>query len=146
MKMNHIGYAVKNIEKAEEKFKELGFQRSLKTRGGTREIQLDYERNIKILFLDNGIDDVMIELIELLDPEKPSPLDFIINGKAGNYSNGIPYHICYEVEDIDQATEELRRKHFTIINPKQATTEVLDHKCVTFLFNRTIGIIELIEK
>lgn len=144
MNMHHIAYCVKSIEKARKKYEDLGFQVS--KRVGNQNVQLDYERNIKILFLENGIDSCMIELVEVLNPEKPSPVDFILKGGAGNYSDSIPYHICYEVDDIDAAIMELRKKHFVLINPKAPTTEVLYHKCVAFLFNRASGIIELIER
>lgn len=144
MKIHHIGVFVKNMEKSIKKYMDLGYRVSPKA--GNQEIQLDHERNIKILFMDNGIDDVMIELIELLDPSKPSPVDFIIKGGAGNYSDAIPYHICYEVENIDRAVEELRKKHFILINEKAPTTEVLYHKQVCFLYNKASGMIELIEK
>lgn len=144
MKMHHIGYYVRNIERSKNKYEELGFK--ISSRVGNQEIQYDYNRNIKILFLENGSDDCMIELIELLDEKKPSPVDFIKKGSAGNYSESIPYHICYEVDDIDEVTECLRKKHFMVINPKEATTEVLFHKNVVFLYNKAVGMIELIEK
>lgn len=146
MKMHHIGICVKNIEKAQKKYEDLGYRIASKEKVGNQSVQDDYERNIRILFMENGIDDVMVELIQLLDESKPSAVDFINKGKAGNYSDAIPYHICYEVEDIDLATEELRKKRFIVINSKQPTTEVLNNKCVTFMFNRSAGIIELIEK
>lgn len=144
MKIHHIGVYVKNIEKSRKKYEELGYRVSPKA--GNQEIQEDYERNIKILFMDNGIDDVMVELIERLDSEKPSPVDFILKGGAGNYSDAIPYHICYEVEDIDKTVEDLRKMHYILINDKQATTEVLYHKNVVFLYNKAAGMVELIEK
>ncbi len=144
MKMHHIGYCVKNIEKSKKKYEELGFYVS--KRVGNQDIQLDYNRNIKILFMENGMDECMIELVQLLDSTKPSPLDFIRKGNVRNYSDSMPYHICYEVDDIDNATEELRKKHFMVINSKEETTEVLFHKNVTFLFNKASGIIELIER
>ncbi|MBQ9609850.1 MAG: VOC family protein [Lachnospiraceae bacterium] len=144
MKIHHIGYFVKNIEKSKKKYEELGFRVSPKA--GNQDIQYDYERNIKILFMDNGTDDLLIELIELLDSTKPSPVDFIIKGGAGGYSDSIPYHICYEVDDIDESIAELRKKHFILINEKAPTTEVLYHKNVCFLYNKAAGMIELIEK
>ncbi len=144
MKIHHIGVYVKNIEKSRKKYEELGYRVSPKV--GNQNVQEDYERNIKILFMDNAIDDVMVELIERLDSEKPSPVDFIIKGNAGNYSDAIPYHICYEVEDIDKTVEDLRKMHYILINDKQATTEVLFHKNVVFLYNKAAGMIELIEK
>lgn len=144
MKIHHVGVYVKNIEKSRKKYEELGYRVSPKV--GNQEIQEDYERNIKILFMDNGIDDVMVELIERLDSEKPSPVDFILKGGAGNYSDAIPYHICYEVEDIDKTVEDLRKMHYILINDKQATTEVLFHKNVVFLYNKAAGMVELIEK
>lgn len=144
MRMHHVGYYVKDIDKSRKKYEQLGF--SVSKRVGNQEVQSDYGRNIKILFMENRVDSVMIELVELLDESKKSPLDFIRKGNAGNYSDTIPYHICYEVEDIDRAVEELRKQHFVVINPKEETTDVLFHKNVTFLFNKAAGIIELIEK
>ena len=144
MKMHHMGFFVKDIEKTKKKYEELGFYNS--PRVGNPDIQDDPNRNIRILFMENGEDDVMLEFVQLLDPEKKSPLDFILKGGAGKYSDTIPYHICYEVEDIDAATLELRKKHYIVINPKEPTTEILYHKNVVFLFNKNAGILELIEK
>lgn len=142
MKMHHIGFAVKDIEKSRDYFLKLGFRPAAKV--GNQNIQLDYDRNIKILFLENGFDEVMVELVQTLDDTKKSPLDFI--GKAGGYGNCTPYHICYEVDDLDSAIRRLREDRFIVINPKAPTTEVLYGKEVVFLFNRSAGILELIEK
>lgn len=144
MKMHHIGFFVKDIEKTKKKYEKLGFYNS--TRVGNPDIQDDNNRNIRILFMENGKDDVMLEFVQLLDPSKKSPLDFILKGGAGKYSDTIPYHICYEVENIDAVTEDLRKNHFIVINRKEPTTGILFHKNVVFLFNKASGILELIEK
>ncbi len=47
MKIHHIGYAVKNIEKSREVFLQLGYQNE-------GDIVVDDARNVKILFMVCG--------------------------------------------------------------------------------------------
>jgi methylmalonyl-CoA/ethylmalonyl-CoA epimerase len=93
--------------------------------------------------LQNGL--VLVELISFLDPKKKSPVDFLFKSKFVFLGNGIPYHICYEVNDIAASISYLKEQKFIVIQ-KPATAVALNNKYVAFLFNRDIGIIELCQK
>jgi methylmalonyl-CoA/ethylmalonyl-CoA epimerase len=128
MKIHHIGYLAKNIEKTEKKFFELGFTVE-------RSTKYDQIRDINIEFLING--DYRVELIQPMSKESPMyPL-------LQRFKN-TPYHFCYEVDDIESAIQELSDKHYTVIqNPDIAPC--IDDKKVAFLNNISMGIIELVE-
>lgn len=136
MTVHHIGYAVSSIERSRKKFEALGYV----VEG---EICKDLHRNINILFMRSG--ETVIELISILDIEQKSSIDFIIKANNKVYGKGIPYHICYSVKSIDEAVQELRKVGFIETTPKEPAVAI-DSKPVIFMFNREIGIIELVEE
>ena len=82
MKIDHIGYAVKKIDKAVESFQLLGFIFG--------EVIEDMERNVKIVFGES--EGYRIELIQPLDKQKESPVDAYLS-KIGPTA----YHFCYRM-------------------------------------------------
>ena len=128
MRVHHIGYLVKNISKTEKKFLELGYEIESPTK-------FDEIRNIDIEFLVNG--DYRVELIEPKGEESPMyPL-------LKRYKN-TPYHLCYEVENIDEAIADLQDKYYTVIQEPNIAP-CIEGKKVAFLNNISMGIIELVE-
>ncbi len=106
MKIDHIGYAVRRIERAISSFKDLGYSFG--------DIIDDTDRNIKIAFGEN--DGWRIELVSPLDRSQSSPVDQYIGNTPGT-----PYHICYESDDIAREIEKLKQQGFkVIIEPKPA--------------------------
>ena len=128
MKIHHIGYLAKSIDKTEKKFFELGYEVEHATK-------YDEIRDIKIEFLKNG--DYRVELIEPMGENSPMyPL-------LKRFKN-TPYHFCYEVDDMDKAVKDLENKHYTVIHEPQIAP-CIDGKKVAFLNNISMGIIELVE-
>lgn len=129
MKVDHIGYAVKKIEKAIESFKILGYQ--------FEEIIDDTTRNIKICF---GIKDgYRVELIQPMDRTKESPVDTYLS-KIG----ATAYHICYVSDEFEKDIDDLKSKGFkVVISPQEAVA--FKNKRVVFMVNLTIGLIEIVE-
>ncbi|MBO4457969.1 MAG: VOC family protein [Butyrivibrio sp.] len=128
MKIHHVGYLAKNIEKTEKKFFELGYEVEQATK-------YDEIRDIKIEFLKNG--DYRVELIEPMGENSPMyPL-------LKRFKNS-PYHFCYEVENLDEAVKELESKRYTVIQEPQIAPCIAG-KRVAFLNNISMGIIELVE-
>nr|WP_314779289.1 VOC family protein [uncultured Treponema sp.] len=80
----------------------------------------------------------MIELIEPIDETSPV---YKILQKSGV----TPYHICYEVENISDTITELKREKFIPLS-KPVEAVAMSNKKVCFLFNKNIGLIELVEK
>lgn len=106
MKIHHVGYCVKNIKKAEEEFKKLGFV-------GEESVFQDKLRKINILFMNQG--NWKIELIEPMEDER-SPVNEILKK---NHGGSIPYHICYETENLKEQIEYLKTNHFLLVEEPQ---------------------------
>ena len=129
MKIDHIGYAVKYIEKAVRVFEKLGYNFG--------EIIDDTDRNVKISFGKN--DGYRIELISPLDKDKTSPVDLYLRN-----SNGMPYHICYTSEAIDRDIAELTKAGFKVVLAPSAAV-AFGGKRVVFMMSIDIGLMEIVE-
>lgn len=93
MRVHHVGYLVKRIERAEEIFSTLGYGRVTQT-------VLDPIRNVDISFWEK--DGYVIELV------CPKSEDSVVAGLIKKYKN-TPYHICYESDDLESDMELLKR-------------------------------------
>lgn len=128
LKIHHIGYLVKKIDRAISSFTRLGYQI-------TQPAIRDDIRKVDICFLEK--DGYRIELVS------PFSEDSVVAGLMKKYKNS-PYHICYESEDYESAYQELTSNGFlTIDTPTPAPA--LQNREVVFLTNASIGMIELIK-
>lgn len=128
MRVHHIGYAVKSIQKSKQSFLNLGYREE-------GSVVYDELRKINILFLSN--DGYRVELVEPADEEAPV---YNILKKSGN----TPYHICYYSEDIERDAECLENMGYLRTSEIEQAVAI-DKKRVCFLYKRDIGIIELVE-
>ncbi len=129
MQIDHLGYAVKNIEKARKALETLGFVFS-------HPAIEDRDRNIRIQFGEK--DGYRLELVAPAG-EDHSPVDTILHCVGPT-----PYHICYGSDNLGKDIKELEEKGFKlIISPAQATA--FGGRRVAFMMNRGIGLIELAE-
>lgn len=129
MKIHHIGYLVKNIDKAKAGFEDMGYE-------VVSDITHDEIRGVDIMFMEN--DGYCIELVS------PYTKDSITAGLMKTHRNS-PYHICYEVDDIERMTEEFRNKGFVTMD-EPTVAPAFSGKRVCFLLSSKIGMIELVEK
>jgi len=129
-RFHHIGYAVKDIETTAGYYVNAGWSIS--------DIQIDEIQNSKIAFLEKqGMPP--IELVAPVNENSP-----IINTLNKNNGSTI-YHVCYEVDNIDSAVAELRKmKYIILFNPVEATA--LNNRKICYLFNKDVGLIEVVEK
>jgi methylmalonyl-CoA/ethylmalonyl-CoA epimerase len=134
--VHHVGYAVRDIERAGQIFTLLNFQQD-------SSITNDVIRNINIQFWRNQT--TLIELISILDDSQKSPVDFLFKKKFSFPGNGMPYHICYVVNDIEQTINRLKKEKFFVIQPP-SQAPALENRQVAFLVHHDIGMIELLEK
>jgi len=128
-KFHHIGVAVNNIEATTAIYVHGGYKQS--------ETIFDPIQNVNICWLTKDF----MPTIELLAPvDENSPINKILA------KNGvIPYHICYMVADIGQAIKDLRRLKYTLVSKSEPAVAI--NNCnVCFLFNKHIGLIELVEE
>ncbi len=129
MKIDHIGYAVKRIDRAQGGFEALGFHFG--------PVIDDTDRNIKIAFGDK--DGYRIELVCPLDKKQESPVDQYLSNAVGT-----PYHICYASNDFDGEIENLKRLGFkVIIDPRPAVA--FGGRRVVFMMNLGFGLMEIVE-
>lgn len=128
MTVHHIGYLVKDIEKAINKFMCLGFK-------VTSEVVYDSLRKVNICFMQNeGY------TIELVSPASP---DSVVSNLIKQYRN-CPYHLCFYSDDFDKEYASLLSHGFTAIGEPQPATAIEDRK-VAFFVNASIGIFEMID-
>lgn len=129
--IDHIGYAVKRIDRAIETFRWLGFSFD-------EEITEDVSRNIRIAF---GVrDGYRIELVCPLNKKTDSPVDSYLS-KVGS----TPYHICYASDDFDEDIEILKKKGFKVVlEPAEAVA--FEGKRVVFLMDLGLGLMEIVEE
>lgn len=117
MKLHHIGIATKDIDKTAGLLCDFGY-----IAGDTK---YDGEQNVYIKFLEQK-ELPCIELV--MRGEGVSPIDKLIerNGTC-------VYHLCYEVDNIDMAVQELRIKGYFPTGKK--TKSVIEGRNVIFLFH-----------
>ena len=129
MNFHHIGIATKSIDKTSKYYLEVGYYMSKQI--------FDPVQKVNIVFLSKK----SMPMIELLEPAcEDSPVTKIL------MKSGVgPYHICYQVKDIYFAIDELKKKKYiSLFNPVEAIA--LSMKKICFLFNKNIGLIELVEE
>lgn len=129
MRIHHIGYLVENIEEAIQVFAALGYFK-------LSEVIEDEDRKIFICFLKN--EEMVVELVSAEDEAS------VISGMHKKLGN-MPYHICYEADNIETAVRMYRKQGFIMVQPP-APAAALNNRRVAFLFNKYIGLIELVEK
>lgn len=129
MKINHIGYAVKRIDRALTAFQKLGYE--------FEPVIDDTDRNVKLAF---GVKDgYRIELVAPLDKKAESPVDQYLGNAVGT-----PYHICYESDDLDKEVEELKNQGYkVVIEPRPAVA--FGNRRVVFMMNIGFGLMEIVE-
>ena len=96
MRIHHIGYLVKKMDKAVKAFLDLGYTL-------VQDVVLDDYRQVIICFMEK--DGYMIELVS---PASKESVVFDLMKKMGN----TPYHICYETEDMDGQIAALLAEHY----------------------------------
>lgn len=127
MRIDHIGYAVKNIDKARKSMEALGY--------AFEPTVEDKDRNIFIAF--GELDGYRVELVAPMG--EGSPVDMYLS-KIGP----TPYHICYRSSDIEADIAELQKNRFKVSVPL-APAIAFGNKRVVFMFSLSVGLIEIVE-
>ena len=144
MKIHHIGYLVRDIEKSLEMF--LAFEGYEQMSGIVNDNcchdnQLK-PRNVKICFIKN-FNNVRGggTCIELVSPIDTSSDVYKILQRQGEG----PYHICYETNNLDDKIAELKSKGWIVVH-EPATAVAIQGRRVAFLFKNGMGLIEILEE
>lgn len=129
MKIHHIGYLVKKLDRAQKAFAALGYVL-------VQDVVRDEHRKIDIAFYEkNGY------RIELVSPYASESVVSELIKRLGNS----PYHVCYETEDFDMAVERLRDLRYVICSD-DAPAPACGGRRVIFMIHPFLGMIELLEK
>jgi methylmalonyl-CoA/ethylmalonyl-CoA epimerase len=128
LKIDHIGYLVKDVRKSAAEFEKLGY-------APKGDICRDEARRAEIAFLENG--GYVIELVAPLDDSSVAWSLLKKNG-AG------PYHICYEVENLEITDTDLVASGFARLVPEQVAPALGDRR-VAFYMGRGMGMLEIVE-
>lgn len=129
MKLHHIGVAVYNFAYSVPFYEAQGYQKKVEV--------YDPEQNVEVCVLLHPTS----PCIELLAPhDDKSPINNILKKSGAS-----PYHICYEVNDIEQVFAQLKKNKFMPVS-KIKVSNAFDNHRVCFLFKKDIGLIEIIEK
>lgn len=129
MRIHHIGYLVKKIDRAKRSFIDLGYELE-------SDVVLDEYRGIDICFLvKDGY------RVELVSPKNKKSVVYDLQKKFGNS----PYHICYACENINESSERLKTMGYVQIDAPHEAIAIKNNK-VCFLVHPYLGMIELLEE
>ncbi len=129
IEMDHIGYAVKDIEKSAALYVAAGWELS--------PIYEEQLQHTKIAFLKKK----GMTTIELVSPlEGVSPVDNILRAQGV-----APYHVCYVVEDVWEAVEDLYEEGFKpLFMPVESVA--MENRKICYLYHLDVGYIEIVER
>lgn len=119
MIVDHIGYVVENIEKAQDSYLSTYAYHLVK------DIVYDANQHVNLCMLQSD-NQVNLELIQPVDATSPS-YDFMKKG-------GGLHHFCYQVKDLKSSIDAFKTKKCLLIkNPKPAV--LLENRRVAFFFD-----------
>lgn len=132
MRVHHLGVAAADIKNAIIAFRGLGWS-------WDEVIIDDASRGVKLAFLSRNNSDEVIELVSPVNER--NPVSHTLNTMR-NVSH--PYHICYEVCNLENTIDILKSRSYTLIEKPKPAIAFNDRR-VAFLLNRDAGLIELVE-
>ncbi len=126
--LDHIGYLTGDIASTARELETLGYHAGSITDDDTQRTRI---------CLLTCPDNVTIELVEPYETNKTMLKMLKTRGVA-------PYHLCYRVDDIGQAHDELVEKGWTaLFAPVPAPA--FDGRRICYFWNRDTGFLELLE-
>lgn len=131
MTFHHIGIACYDIEESSLFYLSQGYRKT--------ETVYDPIQNVNICFcekLEGG--GACVELISPKDDTSPVCKNLQKNGVS-------PYHICYEAENLEESITELKKQKFLMVS-KPSPAVAFGGKRVCFLFSKSVGLVEIVEK
>lgn len=129
MTLHHIGYVVDKIEDAMPNFEILGYKMS------SLPVNDDIQR-CRICFIERANE----PLIELVEPYENNKSLRKMQAQRGN----APYHMCYEVEDVEALFDELSEKEgwMPLFRPVEAAA--FNNRLITYFYNTQMGYVEFV--
>ena len=130
IKFHHFGLAVREFSKTVNFYKNLGY----KCIGPI----IDQTQNVELILCTSNLHPA-VELIKPINDNSP-----IIN--ILNKHNEMIYHVCYEVDNIENDKNILfaNCREICVSKPKPAI--LFDNRLVSFYYVNDVGLIELLQK
>ncbi len=133
MKMNHLGYASRNIQESIDSFLQLGYTRV------HEEIKHHEPKNMYVQRVRLG--DLVVEIMATADTSKPS---FISDKLDATSEPFVLHHICYDLDDIHEVVDRLMATgDYTIYEP--ITSGLFQKNQICFLNHKQTGLVEFFE-
>lgn len=131
-KLHHIGYIVENIETT------ITALQMLDNKLFASSTTMDDVQRCRICFVQR-YNEPMIELVEPYENNKSLLKMLTQRGNA-------PYHICYEVEDVDALFDELSETDgwMPLFRPVEASA--FENRLITYFYNAKIGYVEFLNE
>ncbi len=128
-KLHHVGYATREIAKSRRLYEDLGF-------AATTDVIHDPIQKVHVIFFATGTD-VLVELVEPAHEHSP------VSNFLAKQGPGL-HHLCYEVDDVETACEQLRA-HGGVITCAPVPAVAFGGRRIAFVFRRE-GLVELLER
>lgn len=129
LRVHHYGLATDNLEQSMATLASLGYRLG--------EIVFDPIQKVRVAFASRQ-DEAMIELICDVDENGPTRRMVTASG------NGL-YHICYEVDNMEETILSLRGNKFLLMHAP-VPAEGCGGRRIAWMYNRYVGVIELLER
>jgi len=129
LRVHHYGFATESLERTAEVFRLLGYH--------VTEPVFDSIQRVRLCFAKRK-GQCPVELVCDCGAEGPT------NGYISKIGSGF-YHICYEVDDMEECIRTLRRRQF-LLKQKPVKAIAFRGRRVAWLYNRDVGLVELLEK
>lgn len=129
MEIHHYGLAVSDLARSAEVFLSLGYDVS--------DPIVDPIQRVEVRFVSR-VGECPIELVHDSGAAGPT------SGFVSKVGSGL-YHICYLVDDLHVTIGMLRENRF-LVKQKPVRATAFGGKRIAWLYNRDIGLIELLER
>jgi methylmalonyl-CoA/ethylmalonyl-CoA epimerase len=130
LSLHHVGFVVANIERSVT-----GFINSLGM-SWDGAIYEDPVQKVRVAFLATGPTCAQIELVEPAGDDSPVNR-FLAKG-------GGQHHLCYEVNDIERALDELKSRKASVVQ-QPCPAVAFDGRRIAWLITREKLVVELLE-
>ncbi|HNV36999.1 MAG: hypothetical protein BWX81_02299 [Spirochaetes bacterium ADurb.Bin110] len=133
MKLNHLGYATNDLNRAIDAFLQLGYVKV------HSEAKRHVPKNMYVQRVKLG--DLIVEIMAPADTSRQSFVSDILKATTEPF---VLHHLCYDVDDIHKTVEELMATGDYSIY-EQITNGVFQENLICFLKHKHIGLIEFFE-
>lgn len=133
MKLNHLGYATRNLEEAVDAFLKLGYTKV------HEDIKHHLPKNMYVQRV--RLEELIVEIMQPADFSRPSFVGEILEATTEPF---VLHHLCYDVDDIHKTVNDLvATGEFTV--HEAITDGVFQKNKICFLRHAQIGLIEFFE-